>query len=818
MDVSIEKVQKSRSTSSAPEEMQDVVNRESHFPRASGAHDQNQSQCIFGRICDANISEVQEIAIPEKQLEVIIDSCEQLSRFLLLERLNQFDDKRIKKLDLRKIQVNSKTVDLISEYLTILFKKLNLINLMIGEIQKNIILELPNSINTLTYLTIKNIHSDATLKIPNSFNKITMLVIERINASANLSLPTLFDSLAHLFIGFIFPVEYVPYMVLDKVMGIFFKSDRLVEENSYWRNSIFKISNQLNGLTKLWIGYILNHVTFELSASLPNLTTLEIAGMRDSTFTLQKSLPSLKTLILGTICNSTLDLSKSLDNLETFLIEEFGSLTLISIENLTDISSLRRDRRSVIIFPNSLTSLTTLKIKSIWSLTRAPKDQILPIGFKERNTVIILPVLPSLTMLDIGTIESDSVLILPESLPKLTTLNIGHIYSKSFLILSEFLPQLTTLVIETVERGATLTLPKVFTLFALWKMAYNAISIPNHPLATLELGNINPNAICKRSDMLDGYGWTKPLESYHYELQRLNQKEVQAHLCYIAQSSYAHKSLSDKLITPFGYQPVDPGSIGLNLKDFRGEIAILDGLIVDGSDKASRTEKCFVDQDMGLKIAIAVNEDLRELILAFGDLGSLSIESKENSTVWWRQFKGVVSNLSGIQAALYQQAETLAMRIIKAVLQIEKYKNFNIILTGQSLGGSLAQFVGLRNELTTLCYNAVPLGRGLQHLIGDEKLKKADSYITHMTVESDYVSDMEGIGIVDGALSYLGVRTPGNFGQRFSIPTAYSKRQQTHSFVLGSTMNYLNLDKKLLPKDLKENHPELLKHKSENQL
>jgi len=812
---------------------QSIVNQESDSSRVSNTvqyDEQSPTKCLFDRSYTQNAqsslavdSKIQENSFPEKRLEIVINNLEQLNR---LQKSKY--DKTIKGLNLEKVPVNSKTSSSINEFISTINKNSNIISLRIGDIQAKIIYELPNLLGSLISLSINNVHFCATIQSQSLLNNLVTLIIKNVNASSKLDLLAKCNSLATLCIGRIFPAEYVSAVILDTITSVFFSSrEKLVEENSYWRDSIFKLPDSLSKLTTLTIGYIDSNVTFELPDGLLNLQTLTIGGMRNSTFILRTSLPSLITLNIKKIWNSTLNLSKSLDNLKTFILEEFYSL--ISISKLTEITKTDKDRRSVLILPNSLPSLTALNIGKIWNFTRSTEDPIFsedfikrfPGGFKKNKTVMILPeTLPRLTRLDIGYIGPYSVLVLPEKLPKLTTLNIKVLDYHSTLILAELLPILTTLVIETINSGATLTLPNSFTLIALWRMVHNGIKIPNHCLTTLKLGDISPKVIFKRSDVLNGCGWTKPLESYHYNMKKLIQTDMQPHLCYIAQSGYAHKSLSEKLITPFGYQPVDPETMGVDLSDFSDKIEILDGLVEDRTtDQSIKTEKCFVDRNIGLKILVAANEELKEIVLAFGDLGSLVIELKEKSNaVWQRQFKGVVSNLVGMDPALYQQADALAMRIIKSILQNSKYKDYSIILTGQSLGGSLAQFVGLRNEITTMCYNAVPLGRGLQHLIGDEKLKKADAYITHVSVESDYVSDTKGIGVVDGALSYFGIRTPGNFGERESIPTAYSELQKTHSFVLGSAMKYLELDEKTLPQDLEKTNPELLKHIAENKL
>lgn len=305
----------------------------------------------------------------------------------------------------------------------------------------------------------------------------------------------------------------------------------------------------------------------------------------------------------------------------------------------------------------------------------------------------------------------------------------------------------------------------------------------------------------------------KPLDSYHFEMEKLTPEQTMPHLRYMSQAGYAHTPKRD-LIEPFGYEPVDPESIGLNLSDLPGKVEILEGSVTNNKTKeTTKTEKCFVDRNTGLKIIVSVNPETKEIVLSFGDMNSLIPELKKDSRKAQRLHQqAVLGNFGGI-SELYKQADAVASKIVDAMLQDPEYKDFTVKLVGQSLGGSLAQFVGLRNGIESMCYNAVPLGSGHQELIGDEKLKQADQIITHLSAETDYASDPQGIGTLDFLLSASGVRTPGNFGKRGSIPTAYpgmTEMQKTHAFHFGSAMQHLGLDKRTLPADLAAKNPALL--------
>lgn len=316
---------------------------------------------------------------------------------------------------------------------------------------------------------------------------------------------------------------------------------------------------------------------------------------------------------------------------------------------------------------------------------------------------------------------------------------------------------------------------------------------------------------CRRIPEL--FTTVRPLETY-YKMECLSEEGVKYHLPYIAHSGYAHKP-NKELIEPFGFQSMDPKLLGIKLSDLRGKIEILAGSIENyKTGKCTQTEPCFVDRKTGLKILVSINTKRKEIVLAFGDSNSLVPELKKDAKVaWLRHQKAIWHNLSGGFGwcpELYLQADILVIQIIKTMSLNSEYKNYNFVLVGQSLGGSLAQFVGLNNGIKAICYNAVPLGTVLQKEIGYEKLENANSYVTHVSVESDFVSDLRYSGLIRLTLNFWGIDTPANFGARYSIPKAYSKMQDIHSFVLGSAMHSIGYDKRKLPLELKKESDEYL--------
>jgi len=94
------------------------------------------------------------------------------------------------------------------------------------------------------------------------------------------------------------------------------------------------------------------------------------------------------------------------------------------------------------------------------------------------------------------------------------------------------------------------------------------------------------------------------------------------------------------------------------------------------------------------------------------------------------------------------------------------------------------------------------LGAGLQYDIGTSALNCADEFITHISAKGDFVSDLYKVHFVDFILQMALLRSPGNFGKRFTIPTAYKKSIETHEYPFGSLMKFLGKDIRTRPKDL----------------
>lgn len=273
---------------------------------------------------------------------------------------------------------------------------------------------------------------------------------------------------------------------------------------------------------------------------------------------------------------------------------------------------------------------------------------------------------------------------------------------------------------------------------------------------------------------------------YHAEIQKtLTPKETLAYVKYGAMAAAQH-NCDQSWIEPFGLKFFNPLESNLDLAAIPGNL--------------EAKENCFYDATTGLKAVIAANDD--EVIISFGALDSarhlFPDQSEKQKGLKMSQYGYVAQNLLGGQPACYEQAHAL----FNALKDHPDFKGKTITLAGQCLGGSMAQYVALKNEVPAVCFNTLALGAGLQYAIGSKAFEKADDLITHISAQTDFVSDNRSTEIFDRALCFLGIRTPGNFGKHYDIPAAYTKRDEIHDYMVGSVMKYVGYDIRNKPSDM----------------
>lgn len=251
---------------------------------------------------------------------------------------------------------------------------------------------------------------------------------------------------------------------------------------------------------------------------------------------------------------------------------------------------------------------------------------------------------------------------------------------------------------------------------------------------------------------------------YHYTFEKgLTPEETRSYHSAVCMTAFVFQNkvhwLNRKEIN---YELIKPESLHLNLAEISPEIEC--------------HEHCFFDKESGLKVVLVKKDN--KILLCFGAHGCYETEVEPSSLkekIWNRvKYNNIPfwQNILGGRPLVYQRAAEM-VRLIKNHSSI-KDKDFSVC--GLSFGGALAAYAGLQNQVPTICFNSMPLGVGLQSALGEEKLKKADHYVTHITSCGDYASDpLPGIGIIDRIINLFGMRTLGNFGKRYWIPPLYSR-------------------------------------------
>jgi len=284
---------------------------------------------------------------------------------------------------------------------------------------------------------------------------------------------------------------------------------------------------------------------------------------------------------------------------------------------------------------------------------------------------------------------------------------------------------------------------------------------------------------------------TAPIAGYHKTMRPLEPEEATA---YIRPISVAVTSWGNDTswIEPLQLRRIAPNELGLEdaLKQISGSI--------------EAKETCIFDSQSLLKAIIVEDLTCDTLFIAFGAMRSsfseLNLTEAGKKEIAKRQQWDIAQELLGYRSELFAEAE----KVFLTIAACPRLEDKKLHLVGQCLGGGLAQYVALKQCVSATCLNTLALGAGLQQAIGDKKLMRADSYVTHISAKDDYISDTKHVWIADSTLSCMGVRTPGNFGRRFVIPSAYTNMYETHDYFLGSVMQHIGYTVRTKPGELDE--------------
>lgn len=270
-------------------------------------------------------------------------------------------------------------------------------------------------------------------------------------------------------------------------------------------------------------------------------------------------------------------------------------------------------------------------------------------------------------------------------------------------------------------------------------------------------------------------------KGYHFSHQKvLTPAKTHKYVRNAFAASTLQRDCDTELNRRYHLTVVDPRTLGI---DFR---------MIPGRLEANNRR--IFDPHSAVKVMIFTTPD--EVLFSFGAVGSLRPEFSDNQ-LWQRVTLEartwtvtIIGNLVGRIPPFYDQGEKLFF----AVKDHPLFQGKRVTLIGHSMGGSLACYIGLRNQIQVQAFNSLALGAGLQQVIGDDTLKQAEDVIKHISIRGDAASDFPGIVFIDRVLSHIGLRTPGNFGRRVVAPSAYHPLDmaKTHDFFAESLQTHAN--------------------------
>lgn len=366
-------------------------------------------------------------SIPENKLKIILlikdlRNLQQLQGILGKDSYPKFFDK-IKEINMKDLEVDSGSVNLINNLLNNISNNANLLNslssLVFGKICTNITLTFPKEMNMLKKLTFGNIDPYNTITLPSEANDLKVLVIQNLHVDCTLHLPTYLPSLERLSIGKI--CAQVKLKLPTSCEKLVHFSIAQIEEKFD-----LVLPKSFNNIRTLSIGDIGHNSTIDLSG-VKELTSLAIGktsyGVKVN---LPKVFDKLRIFSLGEVQESPVFRNTSFPCLIKFIIKKINP--------------------GYFGLPNGMNALTTLVIENMHAANLTipilNKLKTLIIGNMNEGSSIQFPdLLPELTFFKIYFVGSRATMKLPKELKNLKTLSIGEINNKILLKQLEDLSQ-----------------------------------------------------------------------------------------------------------------------------------------------------------------------------------------------------------------------------------------------------------------------------------------------------------------------------------------------------------------------------------------
>ena len=191
------------------------------------------------------------------------------------------------------------------------------------------------------------------------------------------------------------------------------------------------------------------------------------------------------------------------------------------------------------------------------------------------------------------------------------------------------------------------------------------------------------------------------------------------------------------------------------------------------NSKIDKQRGAFADESTGLYFELHLDKppkqttDIQKAYLIFPGTGVPGMVAM--------QWKNNIQNILGVGGVppAYEQAAKLT-NLILVNLQ-KSHPSIELELVGHSLGGGIANYVGLTHGLKSTCFNAAGLGKACMNVLGTVSQDKLNKQ-THVRVKGDWLSSTKILEKIRQALPRLIPSTPRQMGNVLIIEPSKDRR------------------------------------------